>query len=321
MQYDPSFSTDSTGAPAQPLAELASLLARHSQFDGVHATAIEGFVVARASSTTGEPIHMVHEPAMCLVVQGAKQAILNDSVYEYSAGDCLVVSLDLPITSRITQATPEAPYLGFRMNVDPSEIATMILQTNQRSAPERSVTQAFAVARSSAEMLDAMLRLTRLLDAPEDIGTLAPLARREILYRLLKSELGGQLRQIAATDGEAQRISRAIHKLRKYFDQTLRVEDIAREVHMSASSFHHHFKVITSMSPLQYQKQLRLQEARRLMLVHDVDAATAAHRVGYESPSQFGREYRRLFGEPPARDLRRLRARQPASAASETLSA
>jgi transcriptional regulator GlxA family with amidase domain len=163
----------------------------------------------------------------------------------------------------------------------------------------------------SAEMLDACLRLTRLLDAPEDAAALAPLARREILYRVLKSEQGAQLRQIATTDGQAQRISRAIAWLKKHYDQPLRIEDLARGAHMSASSFHHHFKAITAMTPLQYQKHLRLQEARRLMLTQDVDAGTAAHRVGYESPSQFGREYNRLFGAPPARDLRRLRAELP----------
>jgi AraC-like DNA-binding protein len=308
---DPSVSPALTA----PLAELARLLGRHSNGDGIHPTPIAGVAVLRASTPMAEAIHAIHEPAMCLVVQGAKQVILNDVTYAYDASHYLVVSLELPITGRVTRAVPDAPYLCFRMDLDPGEIASLILQTGMRSAPDRGVCRALALAQTTVEMLDAVLRLTRLLDTPDDIDTLAPLAKREILYRLLKGEQGPQLRQIAATDGQAHRISRAIGWLKKHFDQPLRIEDIAHEVHMSPSSFHHHFKAITTLSPLQYQKQLRLQEARRLMLVHDVDAATAGHRVGYESPSQFGREYSRLFGAPPARDLRRLREQLPVHAA------
>jgi AraC-like DNA-binding protein len=294
------------------LSEIARVLERHSRSDGSHTTLLPRVSMLRQSAPTGQPIHSLHEPAMCLIVQGAKQVILNEEVYSYDASRYLVVSLDVPITAQVTRASSETPYLCFRLGLDAAEIAALILETGMTSVPDRSVARALMLAQTSTALLDAVLRLTRLLDTPEDIAALAPLAVREILYRLLKSEQGPQLRQIAATDGQTRRISRVISWLKQHFDQPLRIDDIAREVHMSPSSLHHHFKAITAMSPLQFQKQLRLQEARRLMLVQDVDAATAGHRVGYESPSQFGREYARLFGAPPARDLRRLREQMPA---------
>ena len=295
-----------SGLGAQ-LEELSGLIQRKAATDGIHATALPGVTLYRQAAPTGEPIHAVHEPAMCLVVQGTKQVLLNEELYEYDASRHLVVSVDLPISGQVTKATSKEPYLCFRLDLQPAQIAALILDAGLSASPERGVSRGLAVAQTSPQLLDAVLRLAKLLDSPEDIRTLAPLATREILYRLLKGEHGHQLRQIAATDGQTQRISRAIGWLKKHFDQPLRIEDIARDLNMSVSSLHHHFKAVTAMSPLQYQKQLRLQEARRMMLVQDVDAATAGHRVGYESPSQFGREYSRLFGAPPARDLRRLR--------------
>ncbi len=292
---------------AAPLRELARLIERQSPVDGVHATALPGVAFLRQSAPTGEPIHAVHEPALCVIVQGAKQVSLNGEIYSYDASRHLVVSVDLPISAQVTQATKNEPYLCVRMDLQPAQIAALILEAGLPASANRAGSRALAVAQTSPPLLDAVSRLVRLLDSPEDIRTLAPLAMREILYRLLKSEQGHQLRQIAATDGQTQRVARAIAWLKKHFDQPLRIEEIAKDLGMSVSSLHHHFKAVTAMSPLQYQKQLRLQEARRLMLVQDVDVATAGHRVGYESPSQFGREYSRLFGAPPARDLRRLR--------------
>ena len=283
------------------------LIERQTPGDGVHATSLPDVTLLRQSEPTGEPFHGIHEPSMCLIVQGAKQVSLNGELYAYDASRHLVASVDLPISSRVTQASKDAPYLCFKLALQPGQIAALILEAEISASSERRGSRGLAVVQTSRQLLDAVLRLVRLIESPEDIRTLAPLATREILYRLLKSEHGHQLRQIAATDGQTQRVARAIRWLKKHFDQPLRIEAIARELSMSVSSLHHHFKSVTAMSPLQYQKQLRLQEARRLMLVQDIDAATAGHRVGYESPSQFGREYSRLFGAPPARDLRRLR--------------
>lgn len=293
------------------LAELAALIDRQTPADGTFSTAVPGVSLLKQSAPTGEPIHGVHEPAMCLVVQGAKQVLLNRELYTYDASRHLVVSVDLPISGQVTQATPDEPYLCFRLDLRPAHIAALILEAGITRSGPRVSSRGLVIGNTSAALLDAVSRLMRLLETPEDIPTLAPLVTREILYRLLKGEHGHQLCEIATTDGHSHRISHAITWLKKHFDQPLRMEAIARELNMSVSSLHHHFKAVTTMSPLQYQKQLRLQEARRIMLSQDLDAATAGHRVGYESPSQFGREYSRLFGAPPARDLRRLRE-QPA---------
>jgi AraC-like DNA-binding protein len=298
-------------APA--MSELARIIERHARTDGVQSTPVAGLALLRQSSLAVELVHTLHEPAVCLIVQGAKKVMLNDEMYSYDASRFLIVSVDVPVTGQVTQASPEKPYLCVRLDLKPADIAALILESDIAIKPGNTASgaHALALARTSPELLDAVLRLLRLLDSPEDIRALAPLATQEILYRLLKSEQGVQLHQIATTDGQTQRVARAINWIKRYFNQPLRIEDMARDVHMSASSLHHHFKAVTAMSPLQYQKQLRLQEARRLMLVRQLDAASAAHRVGYESPSQFGREYTRLFGVSPAKDSRRLREEMP----------
>jgi AraC-like DNA-binding protein len=291
------------------LAELASSIERLTPGDGIHGTAIDRVALIRASRP-GEPLRTLHQPGLCIVAQGGKQVMLGDEVYPYEPSHHLVVSVDLPITGQVTRASPQRPYLCFRLDLDPAEIADVRLQTQLPEAPAGGPTRGLFVDETSPALMDAVLRLLRLLDAPEDISALAPLAMREIVYRLLKSRYGWRLDQIAAGNSQAQRIARAIAWLKSHFAEPMRIEDVAREVHMSPSSLHHHFKAVTAMSPLQYQKQLRLQEARRLLLTEDVDVATAGFRVGYESPSQFGREYSRLFGAPPGRDVRRLRQPQ-----------
>ncbi|PTL76984.1 AraC family transcriptional regulator [Vitiosangium sp. GDMCC 1.1324] len=288
------------------MAELAAVIERFAPRDGVHPTAVERMSLIRASHPN-EPLHAVHQPALCIIAQGSKRVMLGEEVYRYDASRYLVVSVDLPVTAQVVQATPRAPYLCFRLDIDPGEIAEVSLQAGLPAPAQRTPSRGLFLDQACPRMLDAVLRLVRLLDTPEDIPALAPLAVREILYRLLKSEHGWQLNQIATAGSQAQRIARAIGWLKEHFAEPLRIEDIARKVHMSTSSLHHHFKAVTAMSPLQYQKQLRLQEARRLLLSEDVDAATAGFRVGYESPSQFSREYSRLFGAPPARDVRQLR--------------
>ncbi len=316
--------TQSQPVPAPPdapghrqvgVAELAALMSRFAASDGIHATAIERVSLLRFSQRN-EPVPAVHEPALCIIAQGSKQVMLAEEVYLYDASRYLVVSVDLPVTSRLVQATPEAPYLCLRLDLDPGEIAAMLLQSGVPAPGPQRASRGLFLSEASPSMLDAVIRLVRLLDTPEDIPALAPLAVREILYRLLRSEEGWRLRQIATPDSQAQRIARAIGLLKTQFAQPLRIDDLAREVHMSPSSLHHHFRAVTAMSPLQYQKQLRLQEARRLMLSENMDAATASYHVGYESPSQFSREYSRLFGDSPARDLRRLRDSQSALVAS-----
>ncbi|MCY1057522.1 AraC family transcriptional regulator [Nannocystis sp. SCPEA4] len=292
-----------TNAPA---AELAAQIERHTSGDGVHATAIPRLSLIRLSHP-GEPLVLLHEPAVCIVAQGSKRVHLADEVLVYDASRYLVVSVDLPITGQVLEASPFAPYLCIRLDLDAGELARLLLELGPPAPASQRPTRGLFLSEMTAAMHDAVLRLVRLLDTPEDIAPLAPLAVRELMYRLLKGDEGWRLRQIAAGDGQARRIARAIGWLKQHFAEPLRIDEFARELHMSPSSLHHHFKAVTAMSPLQYQKQLRLQEARRLMFSESLDATTAALRVGYESPTQFSREYSRLFGDPPARDLRRLR--------------
>jgi len=287
--------------------ELAGLIERSTGNDGLHATAISALQFSRLSAPMPLPLRGVQEAALCLIVQGAKRAILADEVYEYDASRFVVASVDLPVTGQVTRASSEAPYLCLVLKLSPATIAEMVTEAESAKTPLPPPSRGLFLQPSSVEMLDAAIRLVKLLDAPHDIPLLAPLIEREILYRVLCSPQGAMLRHIGIADSQGQRVAKAIHWLRQHYAQPLRIDHIAREVHMSASALHHHFKAVTAMSPLQYQKQLRLQEARRLMLSEVMDAASAGHRVGYESPSQFSREYSRMFGAPPVRDVERLR--------------
>jgi AraC-like DNA-binding protein len=287
--------------------ELVALLDRFTAgCEGTVDTPVPGFFLHRVMNPGG-PKHGIQTPALALIAQGSKRLMVGDDVVVYDPLHYLVSSVDLPVMGQVTVASETEPYLGLRLDLDVEAIAELIRDENLPPASHSDAARGLYVNRLGATMLDAVLRLLRLIDTPEDIPILAPLVKREILYRLLMNGQGARLRQIALTDSQTQRIARAILLLRQNFDQPLRIESIARDVHMSVSSLHHHFKAVTAMSPLQYQKQLRLQEARRLMLLDIADAATAAHRVGYESASQFSREYSRLFGAPPLRDTRRWR--------------
>ena len=242
--------------------------------------------------------------------------LLADEIFIYDTSRYLVASVDLAVSGQVIEATPEAPYLGFRLDLDAREIASLILQAGLPAANAAPPERGIFLGEATTALYDAVLRLLRLLESPADIPALAPLAEREVLYRLLRESQGKRIAQMATAQGHSPRIAKAIGWLRAHFTEPLRIEAFARDVNMSPSSLHHHFKAVTAMSPLQFQKQLRLQEARRLLLAEGVDAATAAHRVGYESASQFSREYSRMFGEPPVRDLRRLRdAGQPLAVA------
>ncbi len=249
---------------------------------------------------------------LAIVVQGKKEALLGKETHRYHAGQYLVISVDLPLSGFVTQATPDRPYLGFRLNLDPGQLGDMITQTPDSLPPtaghrqEASVRGLF-VNNADEPLLDCAVRLTRLLDTPQDLPMLAPMVIREIYYRLLTGEQGEAVRQIATSGSNMQRIAQVIQYIKADFAKPLRIEDLADRAKMSLSSFHAHFKAVTTMSPLQYQKQLRLLEARRLMLTEPVNAVMAANQVGYESPSQFNREYTRMFGAPPIRDIASLR--------------
>lgn len=291
----------------QRIEELASLISRLAPTDGVHATAIPRLALIRAGQPT-EPMHNVHEPALCIVVQGRKRVILGDRLYHYDRSHYLVVSVDLPVIGQVIEATPEQPYLCVKLDLDRVSLGAIMLEAGVDEAAATEAGPGLTLNPAAPELLDAVLRLVRLLETPRDIAMLAPLAEREILYRLMTGGDAARLRQIATAESRLQQVNRAIGWIRRNYDKAFSVEVLAQEAAMSPSALHQHFKAVTAMSPLQYQKQLRLQEARRLILGTALDAASAGFRVGYESPSQFSREYRRLFGAPPLRDAARLRS-------------
>lgn len=286
----------------------------------MYASAIPRVYLIRSSLPT-EPIHAVYEPAFCIVAQGRKQVILADQVYVYSPDQCLVVSVDLPVVGQVLEATREAPYLCMRLDLDPAQISALMVETDGMTAVQEQDGLGLCLTPADPELLSAATRLLRLLETPEHAPVLAPLIEREIYYRLLTGPHGGRLRQIAMAESRLQSVNRAISWIKQNFTKPVRIETIARQAGMSPSALHYHFKAVTAMSPLQYQKLLRLQEARRLMLGHAMDAATASHSVGYESPSQFSREYGRLFGAPPSRDIARLRGLEVEQAQGATSTA
>ncbi|WP_395700286.1 AraC family transcriptional regulator N-terminal domain-containing protein [Aquabacterium sp.] len=291
-------------------AELAALIEGLTGRDGPHATALPRLTLTRVSHTQ-HPVHTHYEPALCVLAQGCKRVHLGGEVHVYDSSHHLVVAQHLPVTGQVVDASPEAPYLGLRLQFDVNEIAALALELDPALlGARRGAARGLYTAPVNSALLEPVLRLVRLLQTPQDLRALAPLVTREILYRLLTAPEGWRVAQMALADSHTQRIGQAIGLLRQRFAEPLRVEALADAVHMSVSSLHHHFKAATAMSPLQFQKELRLQEARRMMLAEQLDAATAGHRVGYESQSQFNREYSRFFGAPPARDIKQLREQQ-----------
>ncbi len=266
----------------------------------------EGVQFWRADNPT-QPTHGLYCPAICIVAQGAKEVQFGDVRLRYDPRHFLVGSLDLPIVSQVVEATPARPYLCLKLTLDPTAIASVCVETGASPNRVESSVSSMAVSELHGDLLDAFVRLVRILENPSDFKVVSPLVTREIIYRLLKSEQAVRLQQMAVFGGNSHRIAKAVDTLRKRFNEALRIEDLAGELGMSVSSFHQHFKTVTSMSPLQYQKLLRLQEARRLLLTEDLDASGAALRVGYDDASQFSREYKRLFGDPPMRDVGRFR--------------
>ena len=288
--------------------ELAELIYRHTRKDGTSATGVDALFVSRYSESS-DFAPSLPQPALCILAQGRKEVRLADEQFAYDPLNYLVVSVSMPISGRVVEISPDKPVLALRLDIDPVEINTLISDAGPIGVPSRPAGRGVYVEPIDPPMLDALLRLTRLLDTPKDIAMLAPLIRREILYRLLRSPMGYRLYEIATENSQTHRVSRAISWLNGNFEQPLRIDNLAREANLSVSTLHHRFKAMTAMSPLQYQQQLRLNEARRLMLSEGLDASAAGYRVGYESPSQFSREYSRQFGAPPVRDLARLRLR------------
>ena len=284
--------------------DLIDLIARFAKEDGDHPTAIPGVSVHRRSGT-GTKSCGAYKPSLALIAQGAKQVVLGDDIYRYGGADYLLTSIDLPVTTQIVEASEEKPYLSMTFGIDTTRVASL-LEHAGGGVPASSA-RGMTVSSVTAELEDAAIRLLKLLDRPDDIPALLPLIEQEIIYRLLTGPQSARLRQMAVTESQSHQISRACVWLKEHYALPLKIEDLASRVSMSVSSLHHHFKAITAMSPMQYQKQLRLQEARRLMLEDMLDAGSAGHQVGYESQSQFSREYARQFGEPPLRDVGRVR--------------
>ncbi len=285
----------------QRLDEMRQRVLRHT--DGILRDGPIPRVSLGVVHQPSRPMSVVYEPMICLVLQGAKQVMIGDQVLRYDPACSFIASLELPVSGCVIEASPAEPYVAVSLTIDRALLADLL--SDMPPQPEGQ-TAGFAVSPVTPELLDAWAQLVALLDAPHDIAVLAPLREREILYRLLQGPQGGLLRQIARDDSQLSRVRRAIHWIQAHFDQAMRIDALADIAGMSVPSFHRHFKAATAMSPLQYQKTLRLQAARRLLVTSN-DAGRAAYSVGYESASQFSREYARMFGAPPSRDAERLR--------------
>jgi AraC-like DNA-binding protein len=290
----------------EQIRELADLVGRHAPQDGMHKSPLPRLTLIRSSTST-HPQPAVYDPALVIVAQGRKRVLLGEQSFAYDPASFLLVSVDLPVVGCIIEANPEEPYLCLKLDLN-RPVLTELLLEHGGSVPPPGPAAGMAVSRTTPALLDSVVRLLRLLDTPADMAALAPLAEREILYRLLTGEQGHLVRHIACAESRLSQVGRAIAWIKANYRGRFSIDAVAAEAGMSSSSLHEHFRAVTTMSPLQYQKQLRLQEARRLMLAEALDAATAGFRVGYESPSQFSREYRRLFGAPPASDIAELRA-------------
>jgi AraC-like DNA-binding protein len=293
------------------LSELADRISSAVQTDGSQ-DPFPGVRLTRLSKTN-EQIYGDSKPAVCFIAQGTKEVYLGDNCYRYDSQHYLLATVELPVKSIIQTASPQNPYLGLRIEIDPALVGSVMVEAGITTAHNSSDARALCVSPVDSELLDAATRLVRLLDSPAESKMLIPQIKREIVFRLLMGQQGHRLRHLPAPGGYTQRISQALEKLRQDFNQALSIEDLAKEMGMSSTRFHHHFKAVTDMSPLQFQKQVRLQEARRLMMGEDFDAASAGYQVGYGDPSHFNRDYKKHFGYAPMQDVERLRASVSAS--------
>lgn len=292
------------------LHELARLVDGVVQPNGPHepydAHRKLGPVWALRSCRLTEPGHALYGPMLCVVAQGGKQVLLGDECHVYNRGRFMLNSVALPAAGQVIEASPAQPCLWVMIELDPALVGSVIVEAGRSPAGSSRPQRAMEASLINRPLLDAVVRLARLFESPQDFDFLAPLALREIIYRLLQSDQAARLHQIASHGGQSQRVMGAIEWLRHNFDQPLSIEALARQCGMSVSALHHHFKEVTAMSPLQFQKQMRLQEARRLMISQDLDAASAGFKVGYDDPSYFSRDYRRFFGAPPRRHVARI---------------
>ncbi len=304
----PSLSDLSLAAPgALALRRLAQLVARYAPRDGVFPLRLPGTYALRVGRITSEPVHSTLGPSLCIVAQGAKIMMLGQEVLEYDASRLLVFTVDLPVSGQVIRASQHDPFLGFRLDLVPARVAELAARVFPHGIRKPADPRGLFVGRTTDGIIDAAARLLDLMVRPEDADLLGPLVVDEILIRLLQTSVGPGVAQLGEPTSGVQRVARAITWLREHFAQPVTVADVAASAHMRASSFHQRFKAVTTMSPLQYQKALRLHEARRLMLFEKLDAGEACRRAGYVSASQFSREYNRFFGAPPTRDIARLR--------------
>ena len=291
-----------TQSIASMRAELTSIIEQFCHVDGNHPTPISGLIFFRQTSPCTPACAVTHS-VFALLVKGAKRVTLANETYDYDTRHYLVTSVDLPLLAQVV----EAPYLGLALSIDAHQVGELMRKTGTQNPSLSNVSRGLAVSELTPPIFDAALRLARLLATPDAIPVLAPLIEQELLYHLLVGEQGARLRDVAINGSHGHQVSRAIQWINQNFSRQLVIDELAGVASMSKSSLHHHFKSLTSMSPLQYQKTLRLHEARRLMLIEQLDAASASYRVGYESPSQFSREYRRVFGAPPLKDIALMR--------------
>jgi AraC-like DNA-binding protein len=289
--------------------ELAELVQKYSSGDGVHATAVNGLSCIRLSAPDMK-LPSVYQPSICVIVQGAKQVLLDEEIYRYAPPQFLAVSVDLPLLGQVVEASARRPYLCLQIEVDPRQIGELMAQSDSTWSRNDAARGLFVGTLDGATE-EAVLRLARLLETPRDIPVLAPMMLRELHYRLLTGDHGPAIAQMAITGSTTQKIGQVIRRIKAHLAAPIRIEELAALAHMSPSSFHQHFKAVTAMSPLQYQKRLRLTEARQILLSGKVDAASTAYRVGYQSVSQFSREYARMFGAPPIRDIEGIRSSPP----------
>jgi AraC-like DNA-binding protein len=289
------------------IATLAKLIAALAPYDGSVDLRGAGVHAIRLSRSNDEPVHYVQPSSLCMVAQGAKIVMIGEDTYGYEAGQMALYSIDVPMAGRVTRASVSDPYLLLMIDLDAEKITELALKVFPHGLPQARDTRSLYVGEADPYLIDAATRLVELMAQPADAELLAPLVRDEILIRLLRSPMGPRVAQIGQAGSSVQRVARAVTWLRTHFDRAANIEELAALVNMSVTSFHRQFRAVTGMSPLQYQKTLRLQEARRLMLTSMMDAGAAGRRVGYASASQFSREYSRFFGSAPAKDVNRLR--------------
>ncbi len=294
-------------ASTSDLTALAKLISAHAPYDGTFELRVPGVHAIRVSRTNTDVTHALMRSSVCIVAQGAKSAMVGEDVYRYEAGRIAVYSIDVPVAARVTRASHAEPYLNLKLDLDAQRVAELALKVYPHGLPRSQENRAVYVGRADVHMIDAATRLLELMAQPADAELLAPLVIDEILIRLLRSPMGTRVAEMGRAESSLNRVAKAVSWLRANFDQPVNVEELAGLVNMSVSAFHRQFKSVTSMSPLQYQKALRLQEARRLMMTAMLDAGDASRRVGYVSASQFSREYGRFFGAAPTKDILRLR--------------